>query len=42
MTPSPSSELILHQTENGRTRIECCFKGELSVTHAERAALEVG
>jgi hypothetical protein len=36
--PSTFSELILHPTEDGRSRIE----GRLSIRHAERAALEVG
>lgn len=38
---APKGNLILHQTEDGRTRMECRFEGELSVTQAMRAASEV-
>jgi hypothetical protein len=38
--PKPSSELILYQTEDGRTRIECRFEGEtLWLTQAQIAEL---
>jgi hypothetical protein len=37
---APGSELILYQTEDGRTRIECRFEGEtLWLTQAQIAAL---
>lgn len=39
-SPAPRSELILSQTEDGRTRIDCRFEGELSVSHAERTVEE--
>ena len=26
--PVPNSEILLYQTENGRTRIQCPFEGE--------------
>lgn len=35
-----SSQFLLYQTEDGRTRMECRF--DVSGTHAERTALEVG
>ncbi|MEK6608149.1 MAG: hypothetical protein AABZ30_10845 [Myxococcota bacterium] len=38
---SPKSEMILYRTEDGRTRIQCRFKDELSVAHAVRIATEV-
>ena len=38
--PTIGSELILYPTEDGRTRMECRF--DVSGTHAERTALEVG
>ena len=38
--PGPASEIILYQTEDGRTRIECRFEGEtLWLTQALIAAL---
>lgn len=38
--PKPASELILYQTEDGRTRIECRFEGEtLWLTQAQIAEL---
>lgn len=37
---APSGELVLYQTEDGRTRIECRFEGEtLWLTQAQMAAL---
>jgi hypothetical protein len=37
---APASELILYQTEDGRTRIECRFEGEtLWLTQAQIAEL---
>ena len=39
--PTNSSELILYQTEDGRTRIQCRFEGKLSIRQVERTALEV-
>ena len=39
-TTSPSSEMILYQTEDGRTRIDCRFEGEtLWLTQAQMAQL---
>ena len=39
-TPLPASELILYQTEDGRTRIQCRFEGEtLWLTQAQMAEL---
>ena len=40
--PTTSSELIVYKVEDRRTRIECRFESELSGTHAERPASEVG
>ena len=40
--PSTSSERILYRTDDGRMRFEWRFDDGVSVTHAERAALEVG
>lgn len=38
--PSPQSEVILYQTEDGRTRIQCRFEGEtIWLTQALIAAL---
>ena len=37
---SPKSEIILCQTEDGRTRMECRF--DVSGTRADLTALEVG
>ena len=39
--PVTSFELILYQTEDGRTRIQCWFEGKLSIRQVERTALEV-
>ena len=41
LQPTTSSELILYQTEDGRTRIQCRFEGRLSIRQVERTALEV-
>lgn len=38
---TPKAELILYQTEDGRTRIERRFEGGLSVAHVTRTASEV-
>ncbi len=39
-TPMPSGEILLYQTEDGRTRIECRFENEtLWVTQAQMAEL---
>jgi hypothetical protein len=40
--PTISSELVLHQAEDGRTRIQCRFEGKLSIRQVELTALEVG
>ena len=38
--PSPKSEIILYQTEDGRTRIQCRFENEtLWLTQAQIAEL---
>jgi len=40
MTDKPASELILYQTEDGRTRIQCRFEDEtLWLTQAQMAEL---
>jgi hypothetical protein len=39
---STSSERILYQTKDGRTRIQCRSEGKLSIRQVERSALEVG
>ena len=40
--PSTGSELILYQTEDDQTRVQCRFEGKLSNHHYARADLEVG
>jgi len=37
---SIGSELILYQTEGGRTRIQCRFEGKLSIRQVERSTVE--
>jgi hypothetical protein len=38
--PLPNSEIILYQTEDGRTRIECWFENEtIWLTQAQMADL---
>lgn len=39
--PTPSSEMLLYQTEDNRTRGQFRFEGDLPVIQAERAASEV-
>jgi hypothetical protein len=40
--PATNSSLVLYQTEDGQTRVQCRFEGKLSIRHAGRTALEVG
>jgi hypothetical protein len=37
---STGFELILYQTEGGRTRIQCRFEGKLSIRQVERSTVE--
>ena len=39
--PTINSSLLLYQTEDGRTRVQCRFEGTLSNRHSPRADLQV-